>query len=107
MSDVSVPQPVALPVAWVGLDELPVLSVNQFVGQPEPGVAFVTLGQVTPPMVGGGTPEEAQAQLARLPFVPIRAVARLALSRRRLRELIEVLQGTLEALDSIPTEEAQ
>lgn len=96
-------QPIEVPVVWVGQDDLPVVSVNQFLGQVEPGVAFVTVGQVTPPMLGGG-PDEQLAQLQRIPFVPIRTVVRLALSRQRLQELIEVLQGTLTNMDSIPSE---
>jgi len=98
-------EPLQLPVVWVGVDEAPLLSVNQFIGQIEPGVAFLTVGQVTPPVLMG-TPEEVDLQVQQLRFVPVRTVARFALTRPRLQELIGLLQSTLTNLDSIPSGEA-
>ncbi|HEV7526833.1 MAG TPA: hypothetical protein VGP92_17835, partial [Acidimicrobiia bacterium] len=82
------PEPVALPLTWVGIDDLPLLYVNQWLVQvAPPGEMMITAGQVSPPPVVGSA-EDQYEQLQRWPFVAIRPVARFALSRARLDELI-------------------
>ena len=85
---------VAVRLLWIGLDEKPVEFVNQFIGQSVQGEIFVSLGTVTPPVILGQTLEERRAQAEGLGYVPVRPVARLALTRRGLSELIKVLQDT-------------
>ncbi len=86
---------IEVPLAWVGVEELPILQVNQFIGQADPrGEFFLTFGQMTmPPLLG--TPEQQAAQLEQIAYVPIKPVARLGFTRSRVEELIGVLQQTL------------
>lgn len=88
-----------IPLSWVGVEELPIFQVNQFLSQSDPqGEFFLTCGQMTmPPLLG--TPEEQTAQLERVAYVPIKPVARLGLTRRRVEELIDILQQTLSGYD--------
>ena len=92
----------AIPLAWIGAEDLPVLFVNQFVGQveAEQGVFFLTVGQALPPALIG-TPEERVEQLEQVSYVPVKPVARLALTRERLEYLIAVLQTNLDQHDQI------
>lgn len=91
-----------LPVSWIGAEDLPVLFANTFVGQveAEQGVFFLTIGQIVPPALIG-TPEEKVEQLEQISYVPIKPVARLALTRERLKYLIAILQTNLDQHDQI------
>jgi hypothetical protein len=93
------PEPIeriAVRIAWVGVDDVPIAFVNQVIGQiDDRGEVIITFGQATPPVLIG-TPEEQQQEAAAVPFVPVRPVARLSMSRTRLQELVGVLNQTLE-----------
>jgi hypothetical protein len=90
------PEQVQVPLSWVGIDELPVVFVNQMLGQlDDRGDVLLTLGQTTPPALVGD-PQEVYAQAQRLAYVPVKPVARVTLSRPRLFELIGVLQQLVE-----------
>ncbi len=92
-------EPVSVRMAWIGTEELPVLFANQFLFQVgPPGEVFITVGQVVPPAVIG-SPQEQQQQLQALPFVPVKPVVRLGMSRARLRELITSLGQLAEVYD--------
>ncbi len=87
------PARIEIPVVWVGADEVPVFFANQFVAQVDRGEVFLTIGQLVPPaIIGSG--EEAREQAERIQYVPVKPVARIALTPTRLLELIEVLQIT-------------
>jgi hypothetical protein len=88
--------PVSIPLTWVGAEEIPVLFVNQMLGQVDDrGDVILSLGQVTPPAIVG-TPEEQAAQVQRIAYVPVKPVARFTLSRPRVVELVQVLNQLLE-----------
>ncbi len=82
---------VSLPVVWVGVDELPVHSANQFFGQVHDGEIYLTVGVVTPPLLPADE-AEAFARLTEMTYVPVRPIVRLALTKPRLDEVIGVLQ---------------
>jgi hypothetical protein len=87
-----------IPLTWIGADELPLLWVNRFVGQSLQDHLVLTIGQsVDPALIG--TPQERMAQLEQIAYVPIRPVARLALSRARCEELIGILEIIKDAYD--------
>jgi len=90
---------VQLPVVRVGLDEVPIHFVNDFVVQHDKGEFFLTVGQLQPPIVLG-TPQERKEQAERLGYIPVKVVARFGLTRRRLEELIRVLQENLQGYDA-------
>lgn len=94
------PEPLArvqLQATWVGLEEVPILFANQVIIQlDDQNDVIIGFGQANPPVVLGGTVEEQRAQIAAIPFVQIRPVARLSMSTRRLEELIRALQETVK-----------
>jgi hypothetical protein len=87
---------VALPVVWVGDDDLSVVAVNQFLVQVHQGEVFLTMGTLTPPVIIAETPDEMRAQAEQIGVVPVRTAGRFAFTPRRLRELIKVLQRGVE-----------
>ena len=86
----------SFPVLWVGLEERPVELANVFMGQFLDDEFIITIGSVSPPMLSD-TKGDAAEQIRKMGPVPITPVARLGMSERRMRELIEVLQNTLKA----------
>lgn len=95
------PTPLAIPYAWVGYDELPILYANHFLVQYQEERSFVLgIGQGTvPPLIG--SPEEIAEQIAHIGFVPIKPLDRIALTEEKVRELLAVLQASLEKADQI------
>src|SRR6266700_6143029 len=43
----------SVPLVWVGVDDLPVYFLNQFLGQADGSEVYLTLGQVVPPALFG------------------------------------------------------
>jgi hypothetical protein len=89
----------AVPIVWVGADELPVITVNQFILQVDQGEIFLMAGTLTPPVILGEKLDDIRRQVDSIGFVPIRAVARFGLTRRRLTELIKLLERGVEMYD--------
>jgi hypothetical protein len=89
------PESVNVPVVWVGAEDVPVLLANQFVAQVDKGEVFLTVGQLVPPAILGATPEERRQQAENIQFVPVKPIARIAMTPTRLRELISVLEITM------------
>ena len=96
------PEGVAVPVAWIGPEEVPIYHANAFVCQYDPQTLdhlILTVGQLTPPAIMGATPEEREEQARSVGFVPIKPISRLGLTPARARELIATLQANLDQLD--------
>jgi hypothetical protein len=90
---------VEVPMLWVGVDEMSVLTSNQLIGQIDQDGIYLTFGMATPPLIMAPTPEEMRAQVERVGYVPVKPIARIAVSRRHLGELIKVLKQTAENFD--------
>jgi len=86
---------VSVPLVWVDLDAVSVEMANQFVSQFEPDQFILTVGQVAPPMIIGSE-EERLEQLRRISYAPVRTLARVSMSPARMRELVSVLQQSLQ-----------
>ena len=88
--------PEGLPlVTWEGVEDVPILFVNQVLGQVgEQSEIVLTFGQLAPPAILGQTQEEREQQLKSLDRIPIKPIARLAMTRVGLEQLIAVLQQT-------------
>lgn len=95
-----------IPLVWVGLDELPVLFTNQFLIQHWQDAFVITAGQLVPPPVTG-MPEEQAAEIEQISYIPVQPVARLGLTRTRVRELIVFLEASLEQYERKQREEDQ
>lgn len=92
------------PLVYVGLDEVPILYSNNMVIQLNPPGEFIlTFAQISPPMLLG-TVEEQREQAERLEAVYARVVARLSMNRFRVEQLIRLLQGHLERLQTLASE---
>jgi hypothetical protein len=78
-STVRQPRPTA---EWGEIDETPILFANEFLIQQQPDEFFVTIGQAT-----GLAPN------------PVYTIARVALTRRRVTELIALLENRLAEHD--------
>ena|SRR5438093_3342027 len=92
---------VQVPIVWVGTDEVPVSLVNNFFAQfvqPDQDEFILTFGTVVPPPLLG-TREQMEEQARAVSFVPVRAVARLGLTRQRVVELSTVLDTILRQYD--------
>jgi hypothetical protein len=81
-------------MSWVGVEDLPVHFANAFLGVVGPNEIFFNIGSFVPPAIIGNTPEEREAQARSVMFLPVKPVARLALTPSRLDELIKALQDT-------------
>jgi hypothetical protein len=96
------PEGIAIPSAWLGVEDVPILLANAFVSQFDPqsrDALTLTIGQVTFPAISGSTPEERAEQVQQIAYVPIKPIVRLGLTPRRARELIATLQANLDQLD--------
>jgi len=91
---------VSIPLVWEEADDRSVVFANQFLIQHQPDEFVLTVGQLVPPPLLG-TDEEKREQLARVSYVPIRVIGRYGLTRRRIEELIAVLQENLERHDAM------
>lgn len=85
-----------VPLVWVGVDDLPVQFVNQFVAVVQPNEVFLTIGTLTPPAIMGDSIEERREQAESIQFVQVKPVARIAFTPERLQELIGILNQTLQ-----------
>jgi hypothetical protein len=94
------PEDVHLSVAWEGVEDVPILFANQVLSQVgQHSEVILTFGQLAPPAILGETQEEREKQLASITRLPIKPVARLALTRAGLEQLVTVLHQTLENHD--------
>ncbi len=101
---------VGIPVAWIGLDDAQIIYVNQLILQlaaPDHlGEFILTFGQLHPPALLGD-PEQNRAQLQSMAYVPVKVVAKLALSEDRLRELLAVIEKVLGKHDEMKIKTAE
>ena len=94
------PEGATPPVVWVGVDDLPIIFTNQTLGQVgQQTEVILTFGQLAPPAILAQTQEEREKQVRSLTHVPIKPVARLALTRTGLEQLMDVLQQTIANYD--------
>jgi hypothetical protein len=85
---------VNVPVLWDGVEDVPLTLANQVLAQVgHQGEVILTFGQITPPILVG-KPEQQAAQAEEIPFVAVKPVARVALTKAGLDDLVRVLQAT-------------
>ena len=90
------PERIGIPISWVGYDEVPIAYANQFLLQAQPEECFIMgIGQSTPPALIGSA-EEIAEQAAQVEFVSVRTLAKVALTEAKMKELIAVLQVSVD-----------
>ena len=81
-----------IPAAWVGVDEVGTEFSNMFVVQFTPAGEFtLSFGEMVQPMLTGRSETQQLEELRRIPFIPIRTVARISLNEVRVQELADIL----------------
>lgn len=88
-----------IPLTWVDWDETPIIFANNFICQFQPGEFVLTIGQMFPPPLVGSH-DEVREQADQIDFVPIRTLARVGMTRKRLVELISALEANLRNHDA-------
>jgi len=88
-------QPVTLPLFIVGAEDVPILFSNLMVSQHEQNEFILTFCQYAPPLTLGSTEEQLE-QVRNMPYVPVKAVARIGLTPDRLVQLMGVLETNLK-----------
>jgi hypothetical protein len=86
--------PLEVPASWIGAEDLPVHFANAFVGVVGPNAIFLNVGSLVPPTISGETQEQREAQARAITYVPVKPIARLALTPKGLDELIGTLEET-------------
>jgi hypothetical protein len=86
---------VELPLELVGADDLPIIYANNFIIQQQRHEFILIVGQVAPPVVLG-TEAQQREQVARIKAVPVKALARFAMTPDRLEALIRILEAHLQ-----------
>lgn len=103
----SVPEPREIAAEWEDLRTLDLVFVNQILatlgleaGNPSvPDSITLTFGQAMQPILLG-SPEVVARKIAELHSIPVKPVARVAMSRERAEELMQVLAKTLAQYDA-------
>jgi endonuclease V-like protein UPF0215 family len=90
---------IQIPLVWVEHDDPRIRWVNQFQSQFQPDEFVVSFGQAVPPAVRPGSEDEIRSQVEQIQFVPAHTVAKIALNRHKMVELIRILQENLAAHD--------
>ncbi|MFD7901039.1 hypothetical protein ACFV4G_02235 [Kitasatospora sp. NPDC059747] len=92
MSDGESSEQIAVPLVWVGVDDLPVPVANQVMAQMDQDQIFLTFGVATPPIILGQDADQMRESVRQIDYVPVRPLSRFAVSRRHLSQLIQVLE---------------
>jgi len=82
---------IALPFFFIGTEDVPIQLSNLQVVQHVQEEFIITLAQFAPPLVLG-TPEEQREQMKAKPYLPVKTLARVAMSPDRVLRLIKTLQ---------------
>ena len=90
----------SLPFVYDDLDAHPIELANQFLIQHVGDEFLLTVGQFAPPAVLG-TPEQQEARRREIENIPVRVLARVAMTPARMRELVTVLTTHLEKWDAM------
>ncbi len=90
---------IEIPLFMVGAEDVPIMFSNLVVAQHEQREFILTFAQYTPPFAFG-RPDEAQEQVQRMPYLPVKVVARIGMTPERLMQLIQVLQLNYDKWES-------
>ena len=86
---------VQIPLVIIGVEDTPIIFSNFQVVQHEQREFIITFAQYSPPLTLG-SPEEQQEALKRTAYLPVKTIARIALTPDRLEQFIDTLQANYE-----------
>jgi hypothetical protein len=84
----------SLPLNWVDFDDTPMFLANQFLVQQSADEFILTVAQVTGPPTTDGAGATTDVEK-----LPVMTLGRFAFNRRRMVELVALLQAQLEDHD--------
>jgi len=90
---------IELPLFFIGSEDVPIVLSNLQVIQHVQQEFIITFGQFSPPIVLG-SPEEQMEQAKSKQYLPVKTVARVAMSPQRVADLIRALQENLNTWKS-------
>ena len=100
-------QGIHIPIVWAGTEDVPIVFVNQILGQVGlQDEVVLSFGQMTPPPLLG-EPEQQREQAEEIAFVSVKPVARVALTKAGLDDLIRVLQATRDNYQKVEETKAK
>jgi hypothetical protein len=89
-----------LPLTWTDFDETPIMFANHVVVQHQPDEFVLSLSQVVgPPLTG--TDVDRREQATGVDHLNLHTLARVAMNRRRVVELISLLQAEVQEHDRL------
>jgi hypothetical protein len=91
----SEPETFQVRVQWGPNDGVPLQFANQIIAQVDRGEAFLTFGQLQPPVLLGDREEQAE-QARSIDTVTVQPVARLTMPIARVVEFVQALTTILE-----------
>lgn len=89
-----------IPVVWVEPDDPRAQWVNQIVSVFQADEFTISLGQLSPPIILGENDDDRRERARNIPFVQVQTIAKVVMTRRRVEELIRVLQENLQKHDA-------
>lgn len=81
--------------AWIGLEEMPVVSANQFVIQASSEESVISIGYASAPVLVG-TPEEVKAQAKGIDYIAVKPLFRFAVTPSNFKSMMGLLGSALE-----------
>ena len=86
-------------LVWDGVENVAIVLANQVIGQVgQQGEVILTFGQTAPPILLGDVDQQRE-QAKEIPFLPIKPVARLAITRAGLDDFIRILNEIRDNYD--------
>jgi hypothetical protein len=99
----SPPDAIVVPIVWVGLDDAEIVLANQILVQAgqygHEGECTLSFGQVHPPVLLGSLADN-RKKIEDLKYVPVKTVAKLAVTPARLREFIQAMETVLASTEA-------
>lgn len=87
--------PIEIPFLWLGTEDAPILFSNMQIVQHEDQEFILTFGQFVPPLAVG-SPEEVEEHVRRIPHVPVKTIARIAMTPPRFEAFMQALGSNYE-----------
>lgn len=85
-----------VPLVWVGLEDMPVRTANNYISQVIEDLFVVTFGFTNAPLILPGTPDEVAEQVAAVSVVTVTPVVRVAMTEGQLEKVIAGFQDNLK-----------
>lgn len=97
----SSPGEISIPLVWTGAEDQTVEYANAFLSQIDNGGFVLTVGQIAPPIVLPGSPEEMEKQARSIPYIQCKTLHKFSLTPSKMRELVAILNENLDNFEKM------